>query len=408
MNSVQWKISELRTAEKNPRTITKARLEDLKRSLKSDPEFLKVRPIIVQTRGERRGVIVGGTMRYLAAIELGWSEVSVLEIDTDEATENRWRTRDNSHWGEWDNEMLAELVMLADDKLEHGLPSDKLDEIMNAYGPETQENEEDQVEALAAKPDPITKPGDLWRLGDHLIFCGDACDSDSYVKLFGDEKATMCWTDPPYNVDYGGGGRAAIRGEEKRVIENDKMGPQEWAGFVRAWMERLHERTKGAVYICMSTKEWPSVHKAFIEAGFHWSDTIVWAKHCFTLGRSDYQRQHEPILVGKPKLRKAEMEPILYGWPNGIDHIWNGGRDEGDVWFFKRPTKNPIHPTMKPVELVAKAISLSSNRGDTVLDAFAGGGSTLIACERTKRKARLIELSPGYCDAEPSSISACQ
>ena len=118
------------------------------------------------------------------------------------------------------------------------------------------------------------------------------------------------------------------------------------------------------------------------------------------MGRADYQRQFEPIIVGRPREIKAEKcEPILYGWPNEINHKWNGGRDEGDVWFFKRPGKNPIHPTMKPVELVAKAVALSSQPGDTVLDIFAGGGSTMVACERLNRRARLVELDPKFCDA---------
>ena len=124
----------------------------------------------------------------------------------------------------------------------------------------------------------------------------------------------------------------------------------------------------------------------------------MWVKHRFTVGGADYQHQTEPILVGR-KTKKADAEPIVYGWPEGADPAWNGGRDEANAWFFKRPGKSPIHPTMKPVELVAKAIANSSNRGDTVLDPFLWGGSTLIACERLDRKCRGIELSEGFCDA---------
>ena len=186
-----------------------------------------------------------------------------------------------------------------------------------------------------------------------------------------------------------------------RKITNDKMDAGAWATFVRGFLKNIHERTAGSVYICMSTKEWPSLHAAFIETGFHWSDTVLWIKDSFTLGRADHQRQYEPIMVGtvRRQIKKAEATPILYGWPEGMDRAWNGGRDESDAWFFKRPRANPVHPTQKPVELVARAIANSSNRGDLVLDCFAGGGSTLIACERSTRRARLVELDPGYCDA---------
>ena len=141
--------------------------------------------------------------------------------------------------------------------------------------------------------------------------------------------------------------------------------------------------TKGAIYICMSSSELHTLQKAFREAGGHWSTFVIWAKNTFTMGRSDYQRQYEPI---------------LYGWKEGTDHFWCGARDQGDVWFIKKPHVNDLHPTMKPVELVERAIRNSSKSRDTVLDPFGGSGTTLIACEKTGRQARLIELEPKYCD----------
>jgi DNA modification methylase len=141
--------------------------------------------------------------------------------------------------------------------------------------------------------------------------------------------------------------------------------------------------TKGAIYICMSSSELHTLYRAFTESGGHWSTFLIWAKNTFTMGRSDYQRQYEPI---------------LYGWKEGTDHYWCGARDQGDVWFVKKPLANDLHPTMKPVELVERAIRNSSKSRDTVLDPFAGSGSTLVACEKTGRQARLIELEPKYCD----------
>jgi DNA modification methylase len=141
--------------------------------------------------------------------------------------------------------------------------------------------------------------------------------------------------------------------------------------------------TKGSVYMCMSSSELHTLQGAFTEAGGHWSTFVVWAKNTFTLGRADYQRQYEPI---------------LYGWKEGADHYWCGDRDQGDVWFVNKPAKNDLHPTMKPVELVERAIRNSSKSRDIVLDPFGGSGTTLIACERTGRQARLIELDPRYVD----------
>jgi len=133
----------------------------------------------------------------------------------------------------------------------------------------------------------------------------------------------------------------------------------------------------------MSSSELHTLEKAFRDAGGHWSTFVIWAKNTFTMGRADYQRQYEPI---------------LYGWKEGVSHFWCGARDQGDVWFIKKPFKNDLHPTTKPVELVERAVQNSSKTRDTVLDPFGGSGTTLIACERTGRQARLIELEPRYCD----------
>jgi DNA modification methylase len=140
---------------------------------------------------------------------------------------------------------------------------------------------------------------------------------------------------------------------------------------------------KGALYICMSSSELHTLYNAFTDAGGKWSTFIIWAKNTFTLGRSDYQRQYEPI---------------LYGWKNGNEHFWCGARDQSDVWFVNKPAKNDLHPTMKPVELVERALHNSSKTKDIVLDAFGGSGTTMIACEKTGRRARLIELEPKYAD----------
>jgi DNA modification methylase len=182
-------------------------------------------------------------------------------------------------------------------------------------------------------------------------------------------------------VNYGATMKDRLRGK-KRKIANDNLGVG-FEQFLRDACVNILAVTKGAIYICMSSSELHTLHRAFTEAGGHWSTFVIWAKNTFTMGRSDYQRQYEPI---------------LYGWKDGTDHFWCGARDQGDVWFVKKPVANDLHPTMKPVELVDRAIRNSSKSRDTVLDPFGGSGTTLIACEKAGRQARLIELEPNYCD----------
>jgi DNA modification methylase len=203
------------------------------------------------------------------------------------------------------------------------------------------------------------------------------------VVVLKDWVADMCFCDPPYNVDYGAPGRAGSGATKKgRQILNDALG-EGFKQFLYDASVNILTVTKGAVYVCMSSSELHTLQAAFSEAGGHWSTFVIWAKNRFTLGRSDYQRQYEPI---------------LYGWKKGADHYWCGDRDQGDVWFVDKPIKNDLHPTMKPVELVERALRNSSKSRDIVLDPFGGSGTSLIACERTGRQARLIELDPRYCD----------
>ena len=172
-----------------------------------------------------------------------------------------------------------------------------------------------------------------------------------------------------------------LRGKTRKIA-NDNLG-EGFGPFLYDACVNILSVTKGAVYICMSSSELHTLEKAFREAGGHWSTFVIWAKNTFTMGRADYQRQYEPM---------------LYGWKEGSDHFWCGARDQGDVWFIKKPHKNDLHPTTKPVELIERALHNSSKTRDTVLDPFGGSGSTLIACEKVGRTARLIELEPHYCD----------
>ena len=197
----------------------------------------------------------------------------------------------------------------------------------------------------------------------------------------------MVFTDPPYNVNYGATMKDTLRKKDGqksagRTIMNDNLGDN-FKQFLTDACANIVNFCKGAIYICMSSSELHTLYNSFVESGGKWSTFIIWAKNTFTLGRSDYQRQYEPI---------------LYGWPQGAKHYWCGDRDQADVWEYNKPQVNDLHPTMKPLELVARAIKNSSQANDIVADFFGGSGSTLIACEQLNRVCYMSELDPKFCD----------
>jgi DNA modification methylase len=284
----------------------------------------------------------------------------------------------------WDEELLrVELEALLEEDFDLGLTGfdlAEIDELLAAVEPEqTGLSEDDEVPE--APEQPVTRPGDLWVLGSHRLLCGDATVLADVERVLGGQLADMTWTDPPYNVDYASSPKDKLRGKHRPIL-NDNLGAG-FEAFLYDACTNILQVTKGACYICMSSSELDTLQRAFRTAGGKWSTFIIWAKNTFTLGRADYQRQYEPI---------------LYGWPEGSDHYWCGARDQGDVWFFDKPARNDLHPTMKPVALVQRALRNSSKSRDIVLDPFGGSGSTIIACEKTGRQARLIELDPKYVD----------
>jgi hypothetical protein len=197
----------------------------------------------------------------------------------------------------------------------------------------------------------VSVPGDLWILGDHRVYCGDSTQMESIQKVLASGLADMVFCDPPYGVACGSSARTR-REREKKRITNDDLGGAAFGEFLRKSSANLLTVTKGAVYICMSSSELHTLQQAFTAAGGHWSTFVIWAKNRFTLGRSDYQRQYEPM---------------LYGWREGTDHFWCGARDQGDVWFVNKPQANVLHPTQKPVEPVERAVRNSSKNRDGVV-----------------------------------------
>jgi DNA modification methylase len=345
-------------------------------------EFGFTNPIL--TDGER-GVIAGHG-RLAAARKLELTEVPVIELTHLSAIQKKaYILADNriaANAG-WDDELLGvELAELQDagfDLALTGFTEDEWDALI--AGDEGTEGLTDEDAVPEVTENPVSQPGDVWLLGEHKILCGDATKAEDYKALLGDELADMTVTDPPYNVNYANTAKDKMRGTNRPIL-NDNMGDG-FAGFLLLACQNILAVTKGAVYIAMSSSELDTLQSAFRAAGGKWSTFVIWAKNTFTMGRADYQRQYEPI---------------LYGWKDGAQHYWCGARDQGDVWQIKKPHKNDLHPTMKPVELMERAVRNSSKSRDIVLDPFGGSGTTLIACEKSGRRARLMELDPKYVD----------
>ena len=371
----QWPVDRLLPYIRNARTHSDEQVAQVAASI---VEFGWTNPILVGADG----VIIAGHARLAAARKLRMAEVPVIVLDHLSETQRRALVLADNRLAlsaGWDEQMLrVELDALQDDGFDLdlvGFSDEELEEILRDPE-ETREGLTDE-DAVPDEPEhAVTVPGDVWVMGDHRLLCGDATSMEAIQTVLAGGLADMVFTDPPYNVDYVG------KTAKKLRIGNDALGGK-FYDFLRESCANMLAVCKGAMYVCMSSSELHTLYQAFTDAGGHWSTFVIWAKHHFTLGRSDYQRMYEPI---------------LYGWRKGTDHFWCGDRNQGDVWFIKRPMANLEHPTMKPVELVERALRNSSKTRDTILDPFGGSGTTLIACERANRQARVVELDPKYCD----------
>ena len=381
----QVPIDRLHPDPANPRRIGDDELDALERSIR---EFGLVQPVLARRSD---GVVIGGHQRLVAARRLGLAEVPVVFLDLSIEQARLLNLALNRISGSWDETLLARLLAELQESPEvdislSGFGEDEIADLLRSLSArEKRERPEsfDLDAALeAATRQPRSRPGELWRLGDHRLLCGDATSSADVERLLGGARAAMAFTDPPYNVSLGDHG-GQQRNQRRRRLANDSLDPVAWEAFVRAWARNLVAFTDGAIYVCMSSKELPLVSRVLAEEGAHWSDFLIWAKDRFVLGRADYQRSYEPI---------------WYGWREGSSHHWCGERDQGDLWQIARPADSPLHPTMKPLALMERAISNSSVSGDLVLDLFAGSGSTLIAAERTGRRCAALELDPVYVD----------
>ena len=335
--------------------------------------FGQRKPIVVTDTG----VIVAGNGTVAAAKNLGWEKIDAVRVPADWTADQikAFALADNrtAELGKWDTKVLnAQLLEFVESELDIEALGFELPQVL-----ELETGEEDELPEPPAVP--VTKTGDLWKLGDHFLLCGDGTSVDSFDKLLGEERVDMVWTDPPYGVAYVGKTKDAL------TIENDTLDASHLESFLRDAFTAIFAFTKpGACWYVSAPSG--NLFQAFsiplteLEV---WRHTLVWVKDTLVMGRADYHYRHESI---------------FYGWTPGGPHQTPPDRKQDSVWEIDRPKANREHPTMKPIELITRSINNSSRMNDLVLDAFGGSGSTLIACEQTKRKARLIELDPKYCD----------
>jgi DNA modification methylase len=377
MTSLQvqlWAIERLIPYARNARTHSDQQVAQIAASI---AEFGFNNPVLTDPEGG----IIAGHGRVLAARLLGHTEVPVIVLEhLNKNQKQAFMLADNqlALKASWDEAMLRlELEALTQSGFDvqiTGFCQEELEQLLADLNRQVPAADPDEAPALDEEA--VTEPGDLWVLGNHRLLCGDGTKHGDLERVLTGATSDMIFTDLPYNANYTG------KTAHRLTIVNDNLGDQ-FVEFLDAACQAMLAVSRGAIYICMSSRELHNLHEAFLKAGGHWSTHLIWAKHTFTLGRSDYQRQYEPL---------------LYGWKEGSPHHWCGDRDQGDVWFIDKPHRNDLHPTMKPVELVERAITNSSRKGDVVLDPFAGAGSTVLAAERTRRRACVIEIDPKYAD----------
>ena len=362
---VSRKVEDLIPYARNSRTHSDEQVAQIAASVR---EFGWTNPVLVD--GENG--IIAGHGRVLAARKLGMDEVPCIELAGLTDTQRRaYIIADNktAELAGWDNELLAiEFAELADagfDNLLTGFTQDEIDAMKPEQIPEGL-TDEDAVPEVQAEP--VSKLGDVWLLGKHRVMCGDSTSIETVDVLTQGGKADMVFTDPPYGVDYKG-----IKNDDRSGLEDLLRGA--FGNFLAS------AKSGASIYVFHSDRCVDIFHRVFREF-FHFSSMIIWAKNSLTLSQTDYQSMHEPC---------------LYGWMDNGTHSWYSDRKQTSVWRFDKE-RVVGHTTPKPVALVAQAIGNSSKGGDTVLDLFGGSGSTLIACEKTGREARLMELDPKYVD----------
>ena len=349
----------------NARTHSKEQITKLRSSLR---EFGFVNPVII----DREFNVIAGHGRILAAKEENIEQVPCVFVDyLTEAQKKAYILADNRFALDagWDEDMLrVEMEALQGMDFDVSLTGFDESEIADLFAADDNE----------AQAEPFVKTGDLWLLGRHRLLCADSTNTEDVKLLMDGKKANVCITDPPYACNYTGG--------TGMKIMNDNLKGEEFYQFLLSAFKNAYENLAdgAAIYIFHSDAEKVNFYNAVIAAGFHYSTTCIWVKQSLVLGRFDYQMRHEPV---------------IYAFKDTVKHKFYGDRKQTTVWEFDRPSKSKLHPTTKPLPLIAYPMKNSSLVNSIVLDLFGGSGSTLMAAEQMDRTAYLMELDPVYASA---------
>lgn len=399
-------VASLTPYARNSRTHSDAQVAQIVASIH---EFGFTNPVLI----DEHGGIIAGHGRVLAATKLGLREVPCIRLShLNEAQRRAYVIADNKlalNAG-WDEAMLAEelraLAAMDFDLALTGFDSKELDDLLDGLDDDAAPGLTDP-DAAPPPPDvPVSRSGDVWIMGRHRLMCGDSTNLEHVQALMGGEQADLVWTDPPYNV--------AVEGKAGKIL-NDSMQAGEFRDFLRGVYASFYAvmRPGAVIYVAHSESERAAFADCMVQAGLKLSQVLIWVKQSATLSRQDFNWQHEPI---------------IYGWKEGAGHYFCEdftlttvmdddldlqklkkeqligmvmelrGRTASSVVRHDRPTRSELHPTMKPVALVERMVAWSSKPGQIVLDLFGGSGSTLIAAQKSNRRARLMELDPKYCD----------
>lgn len=371
-------ISKLKPYAKNSRTHSKAQVRQIAQSMQ---EFGFTNPVLVKESGD----IIAGHGRVLAAKLIGLDEVPCVRLENlSPAQIQAYIIADNqlALQAGWDTDILGqellELQSIGFDLDLTGFSMDELEKLIPKQEPIYDEELQDEVPEVKDDTDLRVKAGDLWQLGQHKLYCGDATKKEDVDALLGGKQFDIFFTDPPYNVDYVGKTKDAL------TIQNDKMKEDQFREFLRKAFTNAfqHQKAGGSFYICHADTYGFDFRYALMCSEYSLRQVLVWVKDTMVMGRQDYHWQHEPI---------------LYGWKPGATHRWYANRKQTTLWEFDRPKRSTEHPTMKPVALIEYALKNSAKAGQSCLDPFSGSGSTLIACEKLGMGCFAMEIDPRYC-----------
>ena len=399
MKIEQMKIRDIKPYERNAKKHDETQIKNVMQSI---GQYGITQPLVI----DRDNNLIIGHCRLIACKRLKMKEVPVVRRDdlTQEQVD-KLRLLDNKlNESEWDFDLLAEDIPtldFSDFEIDWGLPDDEEETTII----------EDEAPQIDETKDPVCKLGDIWQLGDHRLICGDSTDANIINYLMGGEKADLVVTDPPYNMAYEGSGNTKDRAS-KRIL-NDNMPEPEFEQFMQKVYNAYYASMKDGASIYVFYKELGSgvFMRKMRDAGLTFKQELIWVKSQLVLGGSKYQSMYEPCLMGckgKPikkwnggRKQRSVIETIDFMSEDELRSVIKemlAESDDIDVIREKKQLVNDLHPTMKPIRLLAKLIKNSSDKEDIVVDLFGGSGSTLIACEQLNRKCYMAELDPRYCD----------